>query len=59
MRTIWRLAAVVATALSVALPAGGEAFSQDLANNLFGSQKLAALSGQPKSYGFYCKGCCE
>ncbi len=57
MRTIWRLAAVVATALSVALPAAGEAFSQDLAKNLFGSQKLPALSGKPKSYGFYSKGC--
>jgi penicillin-insensitive murein endopeptidase len=57
MRTIWRLAAVVATALSIALPVAGEAFSQDLAKNLFGSQKLPALSGKPKSYGFYSKGC--
>lgn len=57
MRSILRFAAVLVAALSFALPATGDAASQELAKNLFGAKKLPAASDTPRSYGFYSKGC--
>jgi penicillin-insensitive murein endopeptidase len=57
MRSILRLAAVLAAALSFAMPATGGASSEELAKNLFGAKTLPAVSATPKSFGFYSKGC--
>jgi penicillin-insensitive murein endopeptidase len=51
-----RIAALLALALTIVVPATEFAQSAELAKNLFGSKELPAAT-QPQSFGFYSKGC--
>jgi len=55
MKAFLRVAAILATALSFAVPTTGQA--AELAKTLFGAERLPALAAKPKSFGFYSKGC--
>ncbi|WP_274626468.1 penicillin-insensitive murein endopeptidase [Arvimicrobium flavum] len=57
MKTFLRLAAGMAATLGVSLSMTGASSAEELAKNLFGAERLPAVSASPKSFGFYSKGC--